>query len=398
MTMILLPVLLLLWGVPLSTATGRLRRFYSIDSRMLINEARNVCRSNYTDLVTIYDEEENNELIGILKNNTNSVSGWIGASSCKWSNGELVTFTNYSATFNEEKCCGVINTDGRWDCINCTSTKKYFMCYDQGLGQQSYNYSLIRENRSWFEAQMYCRENHTDLVTIRDEEENDRVKEARNGSDSFWIGLQYNNSLDWFDGGYSDYKQNSSSQGCFTYLSSHKNNTQGGHWFKANNGSYSALCYKSFIHVSEKNMSWEDARHYCDCNFSGLLRIESENDQIETERELKRRNISGPVWVGLKEIRLWTWTSGLQVVNWSNWKEGSQPENEHCGAIEKVDGRYKWCAKNCTMKYRVLCEMKQGQSDHFKSGGARMSSIIPGVFSSAEFTGFCLIGLIYYYV
>ncbi|KAG1932499.1 hypothetical protein F2P79_021045 [Pimephales promelas] len=358
--MILLPVLLLLWGVPLSTATGRLRRFYSINETMQMNEALNVCRSNYTDIVTIYDEEENNESVNILKNNTNSVSGWIGASSCKWSNGELVTFTNYSETFNKEKCCGVINTNGRWDCINCTSTKKYFMCYDQGHGQQSY--SLIRKNRSWFEAQMYCRKNHTDLVTIRDEEENDRVKEARNGNDSFWIGLQYNNSLDWFDGGYSDYKQISSSQGCFTYLSS-KNNTHGGYWFKANNGSYLALCYKSFIHVSKKKMSWEDALDYCDTypNTSGLLIIQSENDQIETERELIRRRISGPVWVGLRQSRLfgfWMWIDGRHVGNWSNWKGGSQPGeiSFYCGAMEKVDGQYKLCDKDCKSEFTVLCE------------------------------------------
>jgi len=117
---------------------------------------------------------------------------------------------------------------------------------------------------------------------------------------------------------------------------------------------------ESFIHVSKDNKSWEEALNNCEDNpnTSGLLIIQSENDQIETERELIRRRISGPVWVGLKEIRLWLLTSGLQVVNWSNWKEGSQPENEHCGAIEKVDGQYKWSDTNCTMKYRVLCEIK----------------------------------------
>ncbi|KAK7129624.1 hypothetical protein R3I93_019312 [Phoxinus phoxinus] len=299
--MVLLSVLLLLWGVPLLTATGRLRQLFLIDTQMPMNVAQNVCRKDYTDLVTIYDEEENNELVHILNNSVKSVSvsGWIGANSCKWSNGDPATFTNYSRTFTEEKCCGAINTGGRWECVNCNSTKMYFMCYDQD-GKQSYNYSLIHENRSWFEAQIYCREKHTDLVSIRDETENKRVKEAVNGSNSFWIGLQYNYSLDWLDGGHSAYTQNSSSQACFTFLS-RENNKLGGFWFKCNAGIYYALCYKSFIHVSEKNMSWDEARDYCNRNFSGLLRIESENDQKETERELKRRNISWPVWVGLKE-------------------------------------------------------------------------------------------------
>ncbi|XP_077089953.1 C-type lectin lectoxin-Phi1-like [Siphateles boraxobius] len=233
----------------------------------------------------------------------------------------------------------------------------YFMCYDEGNGQESDKYWLIRENRSWFAAQLYCRENHTDLVSIRNETENERVKKAVNRSDSFWIGLQYNYSLDWVDGGHSGYVRSSFPRGCFTYLSTYQN----GSWFKSNTGIYSALCYKSFIHVSTVEMSWEDGLDYCNRNFFGLLRIESENDQIETERELERRNISGPVWVGLRQSQVWIWINGLQVGNWSNWKEGSPPEHqisEHCGAIEKVDCQYKWSDKYCRIKYRVLCEGK----------------------------------------
>uniref|UniRef100_A0A671K1W1 C-type lectin domain-containing protein n=1 Tax=Sinocyclocheilus anshuiensis TaxID=1608454 RepID=A0A671K1W1_9TELE len=121
---------------------------------------------------------------------------------------------------------------------------------------------------------------------------------------------------------------------------------------------------ESFIHVSPDEMSWEEALDYCNSNFSGLLRIESEDDQMETERELKRQNISEPVWVGLRQSRLfgfWIWYNGLRVGPWTNWKEGSPPEHQmsqHCGALEKVNGQYKWCDKDCRSKFRVLCEGK----------------------------------------
>lgn len=98
---------------------------------MSINQARKICRSNYTDLVTIYDNDENLELVNILKNSSLS-DGWIGASSCKWSNDDPVTFTNLSSNFTEENCCGAINTNGEWECLNCSSTEIYFMCYDRG--------------------------------------------------------------------------------------------------------------------------------------------------------------------------------------------------------------------------------------------------------------------------
>ncbi|XP_067284236.1 macrophage mannose receptor 1-like [Pseudorasbora parva] len=361
-----LSVLFLLWGVPLLNATGRLRSFHLIDTTMSINEARNACRKNYTDLATIYNEEENKELVNILNNSqSDENSGWINASSCKWSNGYSVTFTNYSGTFNitEENCCGAINTKGRWECFKCTSTKMYFMCHYQDPGQQSYNYSLIIQSKNWTEAQLSCRKNHTDLVTISNETLNDLVKEAVNGRDSFSIGLQYNHSLYWLDGGHSNCTDDIQlkKKGCFPYLSIQPYVL----WFKINVQNCYALCYKSFIHVSENKMSWEEALDFCNSNYSGLLSIQSENDQIETERELKSRNISGPVWVGLRQSRLfgfWIWTNGLNMGNWTNWKGGSQPKHqisEHCGAIEKeADGQYKWSDKDCRINLRVLCERK----------------------------------------
>ncbi|XP_051748325.1 uncharacterized protein LOC127511521 [Ctenopharyngodon idella] len=489
--MIFLSLLLLLWGVPLSKASGRLRSFHLInEQQMSINQARKICRSNYTDLVTIYDNDENLELVNILKNSSLS-DGWIGASSCKWSNDDPVTFTNLSSNFTEENCCGAINTNGEWECFNCSSTEIYFMCYDRvtitehqttngscsngscingscsngscingsccngscingscsnescingscsngscingscsnescingscsngscingscsngscsneffsngscingscsngscingscingscingsssnesfsngslNYRQQSYKYSLIRENKTWLDAWLYCRKNHINLVTIRNYEENERVKEAGNGSNSFWIDLQYNTTVDWLDGGHSNYTQINKSKGCFTFLSMH------GFWVKSNGNGCSALCYKSYIYVSSVKKSWEDALIYCNRHYSGLLRIESESDQKEIQRELRRKNISEPVWVGLRQSRLfgfWMWSNGLHVGHWTNWKVGSQTEHlisQHCVATEEVDGEYKWSDKDCRSEFTFLCEMK----------------------------------------
>lgn len=105
---------------------------------------------------------------------------------------------------------------------------------------------------------------------------------------------------------------------------------------------------------------------YCNShdNTTGLLTIHSQRDQIEIERELKRKNISGPMWVGLKQSRLfgfWIWINGVTVGPWTNWKRGSQPEHlisHHCGAIEEVNGQYKWTDKDCKSELGVLCEGK----------------------------------------
>ncbi|XP_051974103.1 lymphocyte antigen 75-like isoform X5 [Xyrauchen texanus] len=302
------------------------------------------------------------------------MGAWIGAhrnatnSSYKWSNGDEVTFSKLNGNCGEI-CCAAMKADGEWESVQY-NTPKYFMCYDQDASQTSNKYKLINESKTWFDAQLFCRKNHIDLVTIRDETENNQVKEkGKSSSNPFWIGL-FSDNVEWFDGGKSAYRKYSEKEiGKFTKLFFK------GTWTKNNNNGDSnpPLCYnvyillaESHIHVSEKKMSWEKALDYCDNNWntSGLLRIESEDDQIETERELRRRNISGPVWVGLRQSRLfgfWIWSNGLHVGPWTNWKGGSQPEHQmshHCGAIEKMNGVFKWTDKDCRSNFTVLCEGK----------------------------------------
>ncbi|KAK2893072.1 hypothetical protein Q8A67_013060 [Cirrhinus molitorella] len=347
--MVLLPALLLLCVVPLSSGTDRLRtKFYLEETQKQINDVLSACKTKYTDLVTIYDKEKNITQAKMLVNGSSNCS-LIGANGCTWSNGEPVTFINLSRNFTEERCCGALTTGGTWKCVNCSS-RMNFMCYKKDT-EPSFNYSLIPENKTWFEAQLYCRENHTDLVSIRNKRDNERVKEAVNGNNSIWIGLQYNYRVAWFDDG-RFYKEK-----CFTFLSNHPTES-----CKNNQSTCAALCYKRFIHVSECAMSWEDGLDYCknDSKTDGLLRIESEDDHTETEQELERQKISGPVWVGLRQSRLfgfWIWDNGLYVGPWTNWKEGSAPKHllsQHCGALEKVNGTFKWTDKDCS-RYWFKC-------------------------------------------
>ncbi len=195
---------------------------------MQINDALTACRHNYTDLVTIYDQEENTMQAKVNESNC----GWIRANACTWSNGDPVTFINLTRNITDEKCCGALTTGGTWECFNCSSTKMYFMCYKQG------NHILIPENKTWFEAQLYCKKNQSNLVSIRNETENERVKEAANGSNSVWIGLQYNYKVAWIDGGHSDYEQDAKGV-CFTFLTNRPTKP----CYTSNPSTCALLCY-----------------------------------------------------------------------------------------------------------------------------------------------------------
>ncbi|KAG1932498.1 hypothetical protein F2P79_021044 [Pimephales promelas] len=366
--LVFLSALFINWAFPPSTAEGRLRKFYIINGTMNRSSAEEQCTTNnYTGLVTVYDHQDNMKLSDLIKETFtgDNPSGWIGTHagnrSKKWSNGDDVTFNRSSTGDNGNISCTAMNATGHWESLPC-SNRTYFMCYQQG---DERSYMLIPEYKNWFAAQRYCRENHTDLVSIRDEEENERVMmKGENCTNSFWIGL-LEDEVEWADKGQSAYRNwdistlNTENPHTSAFMFSIT-----GKWFGSNGDVKYPLCYKSFINVSKENMSWEKALDYCETRYSGLLIIQSENDQIETERELKIKNISGPVWVGLRQSRLfgfWIWINGLNLRNYSNWKGGSQPEHlisEHCGAIEKVDGQYKWTDKDCRSSFKFLCEVK----------------------------------------
>ncbi|KAK7150076.1 hypothetical protein R3I94_009401 [Phoxinus phoxinus] len=370
--LVFLSALLIFWAFPPSASAGRLREFHIGPNQTNRADAEIYCNTSYTGLVTVYDQHDNMKLSKLIKNNqVNKVfNGWIGTrdggqNKAKWSNGDDVTFNRSLPASCGELYCAAMKADGGWESIKC-SGENTFMCYEQ-VPDVGRNYSLIRETKSWFEAQLYCREKHTDLVSIRNETENKRVmEEGEQSKTPFWIGL-LEDKVEWEDGGKSAYRNWSPNPGNRPPKLEAIMLSNGIWRFSDDVNVHFPLCYKSFINVSESKMSWEDALDYCDTHTNtGLLTIHSEKDQIETERELKRtvHNITGPVWIGLRQSRLfgfWIWINGLNVGSYSNWKEGRQPEHlmsEHCGAMEEVDGQYKWCDKDCRSNFHVLCEMK----------------------------------------
>ncbi|XP_058237063.1 secretory phospholipase A2 receptor-like [Hemibagrus wyckioides] len=369
--MVTVPVLFLLLSA-FSPLVHSLTTFHVILGNMNQTEAQEACTENYTNLVTVYSDEDNTKLDKLIRKE-NITSSWIGLSrgqfNEKWSNGDPVTFINVKWDSGSLPCCAAVKADGGWERLQCTEPR-YFMCYEQDASSQTPKYHLILQTKTWYEAQSYCRRNYTDLVSIRDHQHNEEVKSKglKNSSNTpFWIGMLWDD-WQWTDGGNSIYRNWdwNSSQSSVIQLSPFSCVVlSGGRWLSVPcSDKHPALCYNTSIHVSEVTLSWEKALDYCqEKNRAGLLQIESKDDQTDVVKELRRGGVNDPVWVGLRQSRLfgfWIWPDGKAVFPYSNWDEGKQPEHQlsqHCGAV--VPQRdYRWRDMNCRAQYRVLCHTK----------------------------------------
>ncbi|CAB1345719.1 unnamed protein product [Coregonus sp. 'balchen'] len=338
-------LLLLCAGVCCTAVHSRLRQFHLNMTSAEWREALTCCRTNYTDLVTVYNQEEAKQLKLLLTSNDNT-SAWIGLSrkehSLKWSNGDPVNFIPWlplPSPHTEPMCFSIIKNNTIW--YNCTDNK-YFMCYKKGVHDSSLRYKLIEQNMTWYEAQTYCRNKYTDLVSIMNDVQKEEVEnKGMNSTTPYWIGLLYDD-WEWADGGRSAYRD-------WWHTPSIK------YPGAAENGTFlwpfgmttvplinrgNVLCSEGNvnIHIIRERMSWEQALDYCKNNHDGLLRIETEDDLKVIQHTLNVSNLTGHVWVGLRQSRLfgfWVWTNGLPV-GWSNWEGDWQPEqplSHHCGAM-----------------------------------------------------------------
>uniref|UniRef100_A0A8P4GCQ4 C-type lectin domain-containing protein n=1 Tax=Dicentrarchus labrax TaxID=13489 RepID=A0A8P4GCQ4_DICLA len=162
------------------------RQYHFIYDQKTMTEAQSYCREHYTDLATIDNMEDVNILI--------NMAAWIGLydarNSWRWSLADQMFYEDGEAEFRNwevrqpdnyrsAEYCVAIYDNGRWHDVSCTRTIQ--------------------------SAQSYCREHHTDLASVRNMAENQKVKELVALGQNVWIGL-YRDSWKWSDGSNSSFR------------------------------------------------------------------------------------------------------------------------------------------------------------------------------------------------
>ncbi|XP_051953915.1 C-type mannose receptor 2-like [Xyrauchen texanus] len=180
-------------------------QYHFVNQNLSWTESQRYCRENYTDLVTINNKNDIEELLKSV-NDDQVQFVWIGLhktnnKTLKWSLGDPAFYTGNDLQYrnwtkgqpNDNEDCSKMNTGGWFD-SNHSTQHLQFICYNDEL-------VLIRLNVSWNEALRYCRENHVDLVSVHSEQIQCRimnvVKDALTAA--VWMGLHHSCTLGlWF--------------------------------------------------------------------------------------------------------------------------------------------------------------------------------------------------------
>ncbi|KAI4901245.1 hypothetical protein NFI96_009282 [Prochilodus magdalenae] len=186
-----------------STNTGNRVVFNSSPKTWL--DAQSYCRQHYTDMASVRNQTENQQILDQLYgfyllffSSPGSFRSMVAVSFgvlrlfrdyWKWSDRSGSSFRYWASTqpdnqAGNENCTAVSMTDqGRWYDKTC-DTKFLFVCRENKL-------ILIQQNLTWREALWYCRENHLDLVSVHSVEIQLWVKEVAQKASTEHVWLEH---------------------------------------------------------------------------------------------------------------------------------------------------------------------------------------------------------------
>ncbi|XP_053272741.1 lymphocyte antigen 75 isoform X1 [Pleuronectes platessa] len=224
----------------LTFSTCLLHQYHFVSNAKTWTEAQSYCREKYTDLATIENTEEMKKLKDTVSAAGNSSEVWIGLYShidWKWSDGfnqsgaECRSWhRNQPNNFNGNQFCVAVTYVGELYDFFC-NRKMIFFCY-RGTLEDS-DFVLVNTTKTWSDAQRHCREHYTDLVTVRNDTDKDKIENLKLSHDLRWIGLYRDPQIYWSDGSnysFSSWYQGEHPLGSMKVVCGVADLEQGGNW------------------------------------------------------------------------------------------------------------------------------------------------------------------------
>ncbi|XP_049920223.1 L-selectin-like [Epinephelus moara] len=207
-------VLLLITAGLCAVSSHAERQYHFVYDLKNWTEAQSYCREKYTDLATVDNMEDVRTLINM---EDTSRQAWIGlyddVNSWRWSLSDTSFYKDGEAEFRRWRAgepnnnegnehCTEMDEDGLWNDIPCSYSLKV-VCSD--VRGSDVTFILINKSMTWTEAQSHCRVNYTDLTSVRNMTENQKVQELIPAGELVWIGL-FRDSWKWSDGSSSSFR------------------------------------------------------------------------------------------------------------------------------------------------------------------------------------------------
>ncbi|XP_067311268.1 C-type mannose receptor 2-like isoform X1 [Pseudorasbora parva] len=345
------------------------RQYHFINVLKTWTEAQRYCRENYTDLATADTMNDMNEL---RKNVTDEgvLLFWIGlqktsVNKWQWSSGDPALYLNWGSGQPDgtDECAFMRN--GQWNDCPC-SNNLMFIC--NSSNNTSTGLVFVNQAMKWRDAQSFCRQNHTDLVSVRNQNENQQIQKFISDSHistDVWIGL-FRDSWQWSDQSDSSFRY---------WYTDQPDNYKGvenctvvrqfsvGQWGDVScNNQFPFVCHEDKLILIKEKRTWPEALRYCRQNHVDLVSVHSDEMQRDVMNCVVKRASTAAVWLGLHNyciMNMWLWLSG-ENMSYQNWAPGNGTTPENCslerrkGAVQS-GGDQRWVSLPESHKLNFIC-------------------------------------------